>query len=108
MPGKMGDHVVPFIVVFRWRNIWFVPEGMKDRFRGQFLWHEAEFYKWAYVIGQKAIIDLVDVREIVRNLPGSIFIVQPDFIVKNCVESYVLKTGCSLHFTQIAPVLVPQ
>jgi hypothetical protein len=47
---------------------------------------------------------LIDVREVVSGLAGSVFIVNADFIVKNGVKTDVFEIRDAFRLAQIVPV----
>ena len=54
--------------------------------------HEAQFDEGADAVGQQAVVDLVDVREVVDRLALFVLVVDADFVVKDGVEAHVWKS----------------
>ena len=83
-----------------------VPKRMEGLFRSKFLRHEAELDEGAHTVLQKTVIDLVDVRKIVKGLAIRVFIVKSDFIVENRVKTDVLESCRLPDLTQVLTVAV--
>src|SRR4029077_3914922 len=81
---------------------------MWDIFCRQLLRHEAHLDKRLHTIGQQAIVNLVDVREVIDGPPLAVFVVDADFIVKNGMKSRILEVCDLLYFTQVAAIAVAQ
>jgi hypothetical protein len=48
--------------------------------------HEAQLYEWLHAFSKLAVIDLIDIGEVVDGLPLLVFVIDSDFIVKDCVK----------------------
>jgi hypothetical protein len=81
---------------------------MFARLRGKFPGHEADLYEWANVIFQQAIINLIDVREIVDGFSRGIFIVQANFIMQDRVKSDVLESGRRLDLAKVMTIALAE
>src|ERR1700727_2181384 len=74
------------------RDVRLVPEGMECVWvEGKLLWHEAYLDHGTDTVLQQAIIDLIDVREIVDRVSVLILVVDTDLVVQDGVEPDVLK-----------------
>ncbi len=62
--------------------------------------------KRAHAVLQEAIINLVNVGEIVDRLAAGIFVVQANFVVEDGVEADVFEAGGLLYLAQVAAVIV--
>src|SRR6202012_1397469 len=69
-----------------------VPEGMKRvGVEGQLLGHEADFDEGTDAVLQQAIVNLVDVSEVVDGVAVLVEVVDAHLVVKDCVEAHVLE-----------------
>ena len=86
-----------------------VPEGVQGVGVGsELLGHEAHFHEGADLVFQEAIVDLIDVREVVDGISSGIFVVDSDFILKNRVETDEFEIGDAFGFAQIVAIAVAQ
>ena len=88
--GEVGHQVVPSLHALRRRNILLVPEGMKGiGIEGELLGHEADFDEGPHAVFEQAVVDLVDVGEVVDGIAMLVFVVDADFIVEDGVEAHI-------------------
>src|SRR5581483_4522294 len=66
------------------------------------------FDEGPHTIGEKAVIDLVDVREVVNRPTLSILVVNADFIVQDSVKAHVFEPCDPLHIAKVLPVAIAQ
>src|SRR5260370_1863638 len=104
----MRDKVVPLVPILWRRNDRLVPERMNDGLRGKFPRHEAQFDEGADMIFQQAIIDLIDVREIIDGFSGGIFIVHAGLVVENRVKTDVFESGHLLDLAEVPAIAISQ
>src|ERR1700751_6128099 len=76
--------------------------------RRQFLRHKADLDKGPQAIGQKPVIDLINVREVVDGIPSLVLVIDSNFIMENVVEPHIPELSDLLHFTQIVAITLPQ
>src|SRR5262249_47311871 len=76
----------------------------RGRLGGELTGHKAEFYVWAHAVCEKAVVNLVEVREVVDRIAGSVFVVDADFVVEDCVKANVFEISSLLHFFEIAEI----
>ena len=77
MPGEILDKLLPLVPILRWRNVRFVPKRMRrDGIRGQLARHEAQLDKWARVVFEQAVVNLVHVRKIEDRLTAGVLVVE--------------------------------
>ncbi len=76
-----------------------VPEGMRRQIGGQLARHEAEFHEGLYSVLQQAVVDLIDVGEVVDRMALGVFVVNAHLVLEDGVKADVLKTGNALHGT---------
>ena len=105
---ELGDHVVPLGIVLGRRDIGVIPEGLQIRPRGQLVRHEAELDEGLHVVGQQAIVDLVDVGEVVDRLALLVFVVNADIVIQDAVKANVLEAGDLAHRPQVAAIGIAQ
>src|SRR6185369_7292628 len=103
------DHLAPAIPNLRRRHVLLVPEGVQSfRVGRELLGHEAHFHEGAHLIFQEAIVDLIDVREVVDGISSGIFVVHSDFILKNRVEPDEFEIGDAFGFAEIVTIALTQ
>ncbi len=101
--------VVPAFHALRRRNILLVPERMQRiRIEGQLLRHKADLDQRPHAILQQAIVNLVDVGEVIDRVAVLVLVINTDFVVKDRVEAHVFEIGDLLHGTQILAIAFPQ
>ena len=106
---QRADHRVPFGIVLRRRDVRAVPECLqRGRVGGQFRRHEAEFDERLEAVLEQAVVDLVDVGEIVGNLPLRVALHQAHVVVEDAVEADVADAGGLVHGIQVLAVVVAQ
>src|SRR5260370_33197988 len=99
------DELFPLAPVLRRRDILLVPERMQRvRVGGKFLGHEAELDERTNMILQQAVVDLIDIGEVVDGAAVFVFVVEAGFIVEDGMEAVVFKAGDALGFTQVVAV----
>ena len=81
-----------------------VPERMEILSRRQFLGHETYFNNRTNTIGEKSVVNLTDVGEIVNRIALRVFVVDSHFIVQDGVKSDVLEVGRGFHRAQVIAV----
>src|SRR6266487_864007 len=89
---------IPFVPILWWGDIRLVPKRVQDVLRRQLFWHEAQFDKRPNSIGQQAVVDLVEVGEIIRGAPFAIFLIHADLVVENGVETHVFEISSLFDF----------
>src|SRR5580658_6094376 len=105
MLSEMGHQIFPPLHAFWWRDILFVPEGVKRiRVECQLLRHKADLDKRPHAVFQEAVINLIDISEVVYGISMFVFVVDTKFVMKNCMEANVTEVSHLLHSTQIIPV----
>ena len=104
MLGELADQIVPLGIVFRRRDDGAIPEGLVDVFGGELFGHEAQLDKRTHAIFQQAVVDLVDVREIVDGISGSVLVVDAEFVEENAVETDVLEIGDGFYGAEIVAI----
>src|SRR5438445_11361782 len=105
MAGERFDELIPFRPVFWWSDVLLVPKRVQGVGIGsQLLGHEAEFDDGAHSVFKQAVVNLVDVGEVVDGLAGGVFAVDAYFIVKTGVEAYVFVVGDALGFAEVVAV----
>ncbi len=102
--GKGGDEAVPLRVVLGRRDDLLVPEGVVVEARGKFLGHEADLDEGANAVGEQAVVDLVDVGEVVDGIALRVFVVDADVVVHDGVEADVLEVGDLLHSLHVVAI----
>ena len=102
--GELVNQVVPFVPIFRRRNVLLVPEGMRRILRRQFLGHEAQLNKRTHPILQKTVIGLVHIREVVNRAPALSSSYDAHFVEKNGMEANVFHFSGLLHLAQILAI----
>src|SRR5580698_858265 len=106
---ELGDEIVPLAPVFGWRDILLVPKRMQGVFvRRQLLWHKTQLDKRAHTVGQQAIVDLINVGEVVHGMPFGVLVINPNFIVEDGMEAYVLETGDLFYVAEIVAITLAQ
>ena len=76
--------------------------------RRQLLRHKTDLDEWPHPVGQQPVIDLVHIRKVVERISLRVFVVEPDLIIKNCVEAHVFESRDGLHLAQVAAVILAQ
>src|SRR5712692_9922981 len=105
MPRKVLNELLPFVPVFRRRNVLFVPEGMERvRIGGKLFGHEAELDEWADVILEQAVVNLIYIRKVVNGLAIVVLIVQANFVMEDGVETNVFECGDAFRFAEVVAV----
>src|SRR6266478_603634 len=109
MPRKVLNELLPFVPVFRRRNVLFVPEGMERiRIGSELFGHEAELDEWADVILEQAVVDLIDIGEVVDGLAFPVLIVQANLVMEDGMEADVFKAGDAFGFAEVVAVAFAQ
>src|SRR5262245_51002399 len=108
MLGKTGDEIAPSSPIFWRRNDRFVPEGMKRLFRRKLSRSEAQFDEGPHLVLEEAIVDLIDVREVVNRPVVGPLVVDADFVVEDGVEAYIFEAGGRFDVAKIAPIVLSQ
>ncbi len=118
MGGEGFDHRVPEGVVLGRRVVGIADEGVEEvGVGGHLLGHEAELDVGLDVLGEEAVVDLVDVEEVVDGgvvgglrgeagvlgLAGGI--VEADFVVEDAVEADGLEVGGLLYGVEVCAVV---
>ncbi len=98
MLGKSRNELIPFFPILRRGDIRLIPKGMQNIVCGQLPRHEAQFDKRPNSIGQQAVVDLVEVGEIIRGAPFAIFLIHSDLVVENGVETHVFEISSLFDF----------
>jgi hypothetical protein len=107
--GEMRHQSIPGFETFRRRDIRLVPEGVEGVWiEGQLLWHEAYFDHRTDTVLQQAIIDLIDIREIVDGISVLVLVVNTDLVVQDGVEADVFEIGDLLDGDEVVPVAIAQ
>src|ERR1700757_368461 len=99
-----GDKRVPLGVILRRRDDLLVPEGMVVEARGELLRHEADLDEGADSVGEQAVVDLIDVGEVVDGVALLVFVVDAEFVVKDGVEADVPEVGDLLHGLHVVAI----
>src|ERR1700722_1784145 len=108
MSGEGGNQRGPAVVILGRRNDWPVKETLAKIGGGQFGGHETELDKRTYVILEQSVVNLIDVGKIVDGLALGIFVVDPDFVIENGVESNVFEVGGRFHLAEIVLIAFAQ
>ena len=106
MADESVDHARPPRVVFGRRGIISVPEGVGGRSGGKLVGHEAQLDERTNAVRQQAIVDLIDVAEVVRDRALFALAVESDFVVEDGMKPNVLEAGYRLNRTQVSPIVV--
>ena len=107
--GEVRHQIVPAFHALWRRDVRLVPERMECvRVEGQLLWHEADLYDGAHAILQQAVVDLIDVGEIVDGIAVLVFVVDAYLVVKDGVEANVAEVRYFLHGAKIFAVAFTQ
>ncbi len=92
--GEGGHEVVPALHALGGRDVLLVPEGVEVvGIEGELLGHEADLDDGANAVGEEAVVDLVDVGEVVDGVAVLVFVVDTDFVVEDAVEADVAEVG---------------
>ncbi len=106
---ELGDEIVPLVPVFGWGDILLVPKWMQGVFvRRQLLWHKTQLDKRAHTVGQQAIVDLINVGEVVHRMPLGVLVINSDFIMEDGMEAHVLETGDLFYVAEIVAITLAQ
>src|SRR5271168_636179 len=109
MACEIFDELFPLVPIFRRGDVLFVPEGMDGvGIGGELFGHEAELDEGADFVFEEAVVDLVDVGEIVDGLAGLVFVVEAEFVVEDSVEADVVEAGDALGFAEVAAIAVAE
>ncbi len=109
MLREMRDHVVPATPILGRRDHRLVPERVHGgRRHRKFARHETEFHERAHAVLQQAIVDLIDVREVVNRRTLLVFVVEADLIVEDGMKAYLLEIGDAFDFSQVATIAIAQ
>ena len=107
--GEGGDEAVPLLVGLGRGDIGLVPEGVEGvGVEGELFGHEADLDDGADAVGEEAVVDLIDVGEVVDGVAVLVFVVDADLVVEDGVEADVAEVGDLLHGAQVAAVAVAQ
>src|SRR6266481_1529495 len=88
MTCEVFDELLPLVPVLGRRDILLVPESVKGAgIRGELLGHEAELDERADVVLEEAVVNLVDVGEVVNGMAIFVLVVEADFVVEDGVEA---------------------
>src|SRR5260370_2578789 len=99
MAREILNELLPLVPVLRRRNVLFVPEGMQRvRIGGKLFGREAELDEWADVILEQAVVDLIDIGEVVYRLAVFVLVVKAGFARQNGVEPNAFQTRNPLGF----------
>ena len=98
MLGKSRNELIPFFPILRRGDIRLIPKSVQDVFRRQLARHETQLDKRPNSIGQQAVVDLVEVGEIIRGAPFAIFLIHSDLVVENGVETHVFEISSLFDF----------
>jgi hypothetical protein len=75
---------------------------------GQLLRHEADLYDRADAVGEKTIVDLVDIREIVDRVTVLVFVIDTDLVVEDAVEADVAEVGDLVDGADVVAVVLAE
>src|SRR5438552_16913347 len=102
MLGKSRNELIPFVPILRRGDIRLVPKRVQNIVCGQLPRHEAQFDKRPNFIGQQAVVDLVEVGEIISGAPYANFLIHYDIDVENDGETYLFAISILLDFAPIS------
>ena len=106
--GELRDQVVPLRIILRRRDVGVVPERLQVRSRSQLVGHEAELNKRLHAQSEQAIVNLIDVGEVVDGPALLVLIVHTHIVIENAVEADVLEAGDLAHRPHVAAIRVAQ
>src|SRR5579863_4343852 len=75
---------------------------------GQLLGHEADFDEGLDAVFEQAVVDLVDVCEVVDRVAVLVFVVDAEFVMKDGVEADVAEVGDFLNGAKIVAIALAQ
>ena len=94
MLGEGGHERVPLFEGLGWGDVLLVPEGVEGvGVKGELLGHEADLDDGADAVFEQAVVDLVDVGEVVDGVAVLVLVVDADLVVEDGVEANVLEVG---------------
>src|SRR5215472_13679307 len=108
MLREMGNEITPFIVARGRRNDRCVPKGMTNFFGRELARHKTQFDERTNAILQQAVINLVDVGEIINWRAAGVFAVHPYFVLEDRMEADVFEMRDAFDLAQIAAIGVTQ
>ena len=107
--GEGGDHRVPLGVVLRRRAVGVIPELLQlVRVGGQCRRHEAQLDEGLHAVLEQAVVDLVDVGEVVADRAVRVAVHHAHVVVEDAVEADVAEAGSLAHGVQVLAVIVAQ
>src|SRR5580698_9049023 len=100
---------IPGFHALRRRNILLIPEGMQRiGIEGELFGHEADLDDGTHAVFEQAIVDLVDIGEVIDRVAVLVFVVDAVLVVKNGMETHVMKIGSLLYRAQVVAVALAQ
>src|SRR5215472_15031278 len=96
------DQIIPSLHALRRRDILLVPEGMQViRIERQLLRHEADLNNRPHTLRNQALVDLIDIGEVINRIAMVILVVHAKLIMQDRVESQVLQISDLSHRGQV-------
>src|SRR5207248_363448 len=103
-----ADQRIPSPVVLRRRDHRSVPEALPDVRAGELPRHETELYERAHAVGEKAVVYLIDVGEVVDGLTLGILRVHADLVVEDGVKTHVSDRRHGAHGAQVLAIALAE
>ena len=106
---KGGNHRVPLGIAFRRRDVGVIPEFLQRlRIGGELRRHEAQLDEGLDAAFEQAVVDLVDVGEVVADAAVGAALHQAHVVVEDAVKADVAEAGGGMHRHEILAVVVAQ
>jgi hypothetical protein len=107
--GEVLDEVIPSLHALWWRDILFIPKGVKRVWvEGELLGHETDFDEGADAAFEQAVVDGVDVSEVVDGVSMLVLVVDTDLVVQDCVETNVAEIGYFFYGAKVFTIVFAQ